>query len=1020
MAARGFSDGRGLEAEEVEINAAGETLADALCRVLDDHITGPGSLTARGHAAAPDLKVLDDEVVLAFAPDMDTRQDDDEEPEALAAVFALTSPRTRELLKESFFNPASFYLGGDSARLVVDPIPEYDDEELYSRVGATVVADEQIAARELLTVTATATGARHRREREVLGSPSRLERLRADMRTSWREPALSTGQLEAQLESPGRTGLLGRLSGSILAFFGLGGARAADPAPGSAGPTWKRRIPEAAAEIIQNDPCPGVAVVTNNKGGTGKCVTYDTSLTDPVTGLRHTIEEFVQNPGLERVHTLEDRRTAAGIGITSKVDSGVQPTLKVRLRSGRSITVTRHHPLLMPDGWREAQNIAVGETVALAGREPFPEEPADLSDAEVVLLAAMLAEGGTAGSNKGFTSADEDILGLVSAAAGELGMVLRPRPSVKYQYELCNRDPRDRDSRRRGKVRAFLDRHGLSGRLARNKRILEAVYRLGPAQLSQFLAVFWMCDGYVDRSEGPGVTLASRGMVEDLQHLLLRFGIQSRVGYKKSCYTATNGERREFDAYRLMVYSQYRAKFRDAIPLWGAKRVSLDVLCERSANPNCGSPTMSEKLRRALRTAAFGSPEKRSRGGGGHVPGGARSIGGRGDVTLQSPPSTEDVRDLLGWSAFQMDFLEHRKANGTPPTVARRPFAAFCEVFGLREEYRWLLDSLSGDSDVFWDTVVAIEDAGDQQVYDLMVEPTHCFIANDVVVHNTTISCNLAAAASLICLPKGWQHGLSVLLIEQNYGNSDIRDRVRTPGSVGRGLLGFVSDLRSGADPDIIDYVTPVSGLPDLDTLLISDRDDEYKHAGTLSESELDALYESAADYYSLIVVDLDKGLPQEPTMVADVLRYWLTVCDVTFLVLDGSGTSHTQALKFSEGAHKFFDQESVTGGEPRPLVPVKNKWREGERWGASADDPEEWDRLTRQLGADWAVDRHGNRVPYLKVPDDPQCDAFARQARQIALADEDFALTFEEMARDWIDRVVQSRLAEVNEQPNK
>jgi hypothetical protein len=100
--------------------------------------------------------------------------------------------------------------------------------------------------------------------------------------------------------------------------------------------------------------------------------------------------------------------------------------------------------------------------------------------------------------------------------------------------------------------------------------------------------------------------------------------------------------------------------------------------------------------------------------------------------------------------------------------------------------------------------------------------------------------------------------------------------------------------------------------------------------------------------------------------------------------------------------------------------VPVKNKWREGERWGASADDPEEWDRLTRQLGADWAVDRHGNRVPYLKVPDDPQCDAFARQARQIALADEDFALTFEEMARDWIDRVVQSRLAEVNEQPNK
>ena len=148
--------------------------------------------------------------------------------------------------------------------------------------------------------------------------------------------------------------------------------------------------------------------------------------------------------------------------------------------------------------------------------------------------------------------------------------------------------------------------------------------------------------------------------------------------------------------------------------------------------------------------------------------------------------------------------------------------------------------------------------------------------------------------------------------------------------------------------------------------------------------------------------------------MVADVLRFWLTVCDVTYLVHDASKDSLKAALRVAEGARAFFEGEAATGGEPRPLVPVRNKWREGEeRWGASADDPEVWERWISLLGTDWAVDRGGQRVPFLKIPDDPQCDAFARQQRQIALADWDFAAAFEELAREWIDRYVKSLLAQ-------
>jgi hypothetical protein len=42
------------------------------------------------------------------------------------------------------------------------------------------------------------------------------------------------------------------------------------------------------------------------------------------------------------------------------------------------------------------------------------------------------------------------------------------------------------------------------------------------------------------------------------------------------------------------------------------------------------------------------------------------------------------------------------------------------------------------DSDILWDTVRGIEPAGEQEVFDLTVEGTANFVANDMLVHNST------------------------------------------------------------------------------------------------------------------------------------------------------------------------------------------------------------------------------------------------------------------------------------------
>src|SRR6266536_3878394 len=346
-----------------------------------------------------------------------------------------------------------------------------------------------------------------------------------------------------------------------------------------------------------------------------KCLDEDTEVVDPVTGVPQTIAQVFKEPDATRVLTLHERRDIAAVPITAKVDAGLSPCLRVTFASGRSVVTTPEHPFLMPDGWRRADQLAVGETAAVPARIPFPEEPARILDEEVDFLAVVLAEGCHALGQTGavrFTSAEPEIepevLTRMRTAGERLGFGLRP----------------------------------LSG----EKVLPDTVYRLPPDQLARFIAVFWMCDGTVGKA-GASATLASERLARQLQHLLLRFGIQSGVRFHRSTLDG-----RPFPSWQLRVHSQSDQAFLDQIPLWGRKRERLAALCagrSREARADVGAPSLSGE-------------------------------------------------------------------------------------FGLTGE-----DGRPLDPEVFWDPVVTVEDVGERHVYDLTVEPTACFVANDVVVHNTYI-----------------------------------------------------------------------------------------------------------------------------------------------------------------------------------------------------------------------------------------------------------------------------------------
>lgn len=448
------------------------------------------------------------------------------------------------------------------------------------------------------------------------------------------------------------------------------------------------------------------------RSGVGKCIERSSICVDPDTGVEHTIEQFYNNPAITKVHSWDKKSGIHTREITKKVDTGYKQCFKITFSSGRSITVTPEHPLLTAEGWKRADEFKVGHTAALPARIPFPLKPVRMPMHHVDTLAIMLADGSCTNSDISFTKKDNSIVEIARDAANEFGIQLNPAKTEPNKWGFSQ----GRGARTPNPVQELLIAHGLYGSLSKNKKIPDSIYRLPEDQLSRFLSVFWMCDGYVDDT-GPCVTLASEKMTRQIQSLLLRFGIQSSVGYKKArCQTG------DFDSWRLRVYAFSWESFGKSIKLWGHRLAAFNDLLSRSRNTNVGNPVVSDELKNKINEKA--KPD-------GWRDGRLLEVAKR----MGRSPSHEKGHGSY-WST--------RELFGPNNLLRLRQFKIFCDVYGLTDEYEWLWSH-----DIFWDSIKSIEDVGVQKIYDLTVEPTSCFVANDIILHNTWISLMIAECAWL-------------------------------------------------------------------------------------------------------------------------------------------------------------------------------------------------------------------------------------------------------------------------------
>jgi DNA polymerase-3 subunit alpha len=76
-------------------------------------------------------------------------------------------------------------------------------------------------------------------------------------------------------------------------------------------------------------------------------------------------------------------------------------------------------------------------------------------------------------------------------------------------------------------------------------------------------------------------------------------------------------------------------------------------------------------------------------------------------------------------------------------------------------------------SDILWDEIISIEHAGQEMTYDLTVDGTHNFVANDIIVHNSHSAAYAMVTYQTAYLKANYKHQFMAALLTSVKDNTD-------------------------------------------------------------------------------------------------------------------------------------------------------------------------------------------------------------------------------------------------------
>ena len=428
------------------------------------------------------------------------------------------------------------------------------------------------------------------------------------------------------------------------------------------------------------------------------CLTAETRILRADTGAETTIGALASSGERDvSVWALDDSLRYVRRTMIRAYPTGLRPVFRLTLASGKTVRATENHPFLQYDGWTQLGDLRTGDRIAVPRHVPAPRALTEWSDDEVVVLAHLLGDGSFVRRQPiRYASVDEANLSAVADAAHRAFGITAVRDDDPAARATTLRLPAPyRLARgRRNPIAAWLDALDLFGLRSHEKFVPADVASLPKEQIALFLRHIWAVGGSVTvnknrRSGRIYYASTSRRLVDDLSRLLLRFGIQTRTRV-----TREGGYR---DGWTIDISGvDGQRRFLQEIGVHGARGEQADELLQavREVKANTNVDTVPKQV-------------------------------------------WEDVRDVLATNGTTARTFE--AALGTAycgsalyaSAPSRERLSQVAEVLDSAEL------ELMAVNDVFWDSVLAIEPDGVEEVFDATVMGSHNFIADGIAVHNS-------------------------------------------------------------------------------------------------------------------------------------------------------------------------------------------------------------------------------------------------------------------------------------------
>jgi replicative DNA helicase len=375
--------------------------------------------------------------------------------------------------------------------------------------------------------------------------------------------------------------------------------------------------------------------------------------------------------------------------------TGHRPVYKLTTRSGRVIRATSNHPFRVLTGWKALDDLEPGERIGLPRAYPESKPQTIWSDESVILLAHLIGDGCYAPRQPiHYTSASERNLAAVSQAAlAEFGISARRVYQESWSHVYLSAGA---NKWHPSPVRQWLDDLGIYGQRSYEKVIPAPVFTLPADQIRLFLRHLWATDGSIylrKTTHGQTGTIyystSSEALAKQVQYLLARFGIPSRVKpvqkglYRPNYHVSVSGKENQL-------------RYACEIGAIGDRQDALDILTKFYepilANANLDTIPLEvwQMVKASMREQGISQRQMAA----------LRGTSYGGDAHFGFAPTRETLTSYA--------------------TILAQP------------ELREIVEA-----DIYWDFIESIVPDGEADVYDMTVPGAHNFVANGILVHNS-------------------------------------------------------------------------------------------------------------------------------------------------------------------------------------------------------------------------------------------------------------------------------------------